>query len=217
VSGIAPQRQLDQRNDAETHEYLLNEIFPETRGKAASSIRAYQPPSQFLRESTSFLEKRTEAVFANCVSDLKFCTFGSEIAHPHHIDGSLHVILCDRDIKTVVEAGYGERHPIARGDHPLWALWFFVTETRPPVPENLVLVYAPRDIDEANLTMSIVNAGIQYVTADPTAIDDHETCACHHPKAPPPKPRVEDEVPHVETQLETPPSTPESSSTLSGN
>ena len=60
----------------------------------------------------------TTAVFAHCnyVKLPLFRTFGSEITHPHHVDGSLHVMLHLQDIQPVVETGWGERHPIARAD-----------------------------------------------------------------------------------------------------
>ncbi|KAK4541231.1 hypothetical protein LTR36_008147 [Oleoguttula mirabilis] len=172
TGGIAPQRQLDQRGSGPVFDYLLTclDHF------SAENI-------MHLRTDTSFLEKCTAAIVANCdyVTAPLFRTFGCEVAHPHHVDGSLHVMLHSDDIKTVIDAGWGERHPLARADSP-WTAWFFITESRPPVPENLAFVYAPRTYAEVLTVMAVVQAGARFVADARMIGDGHETCSNHHPR-----------------------------------
>ena len=173
VAGIAPQRQLDQRNSPEVFDYLLTNL-----DHFAAENNSH------LRKATSFLEKRTEAIFAHCdcVNHPLFRTFGCEIMHPHHIDGSLHVVLHPEDIRTVIEAGWAERHPIARADS-WWTWWFFTTEGRPPVPEHLCFIYAPRTYEEVCIVMMIVEAGAWYVAGEGKVhADGHMNCPNHYPR-----------------------------------
>ena len=157
IAGIAPQRQLDQRNSKEVFDNLLTSLDH----FAAEN-------TSHLHSEKSFLEKNTQAIKArcDCISNHSFLTFGCEIAHPHHVDGSLHAVLHPDDVRTVIEAGWGERHPIARADS-WWCWWFFTFETRPPVPECLCLIYAPRTHFEVATVMSIVDAAACFVANRP--------------------------------------------------
>lgn len=172
VGGIAPQRQTEQRGSPEVYDYLLT---------CLDHFAAEN--SDHLHAGLSFLERYTPAILANCdcVNASVFRTFGCEITHPHKVDGSLHVVLHPDDIRTVIDAGWGERHPLARANS-LWTAWFFCTESRPPVPETLAFVYAPRTYSEVLTVMNIVQAGACFV-ADPDAVGDgHAACSNHHPR-----------------------------------
>lgn len=57
------------------------------------------------------------------------------------------------DAKLVLENGWGERHPLARGG---WCRRF--------VPREFVLIYAPRDEDEVEIMMRIVAASVWWVS-----------------------------------------------------
>ena len=154
VVGIAPQRQLDQRAPKHVLDYLLTYL---DHLSAENSSR--------IRTATSFLEKQTNALLANsdCVTQPMFHTLGCEIVHPHKVDGSLHCMLHPEDIEMVISAGWGERHSIARAD-PWWMFWFFATESRPPIPEHLCFLYAPRSEYEVCVVAEIVEAGVKFVT-----------------------------------------------------
>ncbi|KAK3710081.1 hypothetical protein LTR37_010512 [Vermiconidia calcicola] len=173
VGGIAPQRQIDQRNTGNVYGYLLKNLH-----RFATENKSH------LRTGTSFLEKKGKAIFAHCdcVDDPLFRTFGCEIMHPHPIDGSLHVMLHPDDIATVIAAGWGERHPIARAN-AWWLWWFFTFEERPPVPESLCFIYAPRTHIEVDTVMHIVEAGSLFVANGEAGNgDDHLACPNHRPR-----------------------------------
>ena len=62
--------------------------------------------------------------------------------HPPH-DGSLHLVLPPAEVNEVIENGWAERHPLAG---------------RFGMPENIVMVYGPRDEDEFHVVEALVNA-----------------------------------------------------------
>ncbi|KZM24408.1 uncharacterized protein EKO05_0001546 [Ascochyta rabiei] len=139
VQGIAPQRQQTQRSD----EKMYNRLVERMRHYA-------HDPANMLLERTSCFEKNSSGLFAS-VPITRTC--GGEICHAHPSDGSLHLTLHPADANTMVENGWGERHPLARGG------WF-----RRFVPREFVLIYAPRTETELDAVMQIVAASIWWVS-----------------------------------------------------
>lgn len=71
-----------------------------------------------------------------------------EFAHIHPpSDGSLHMTLPPSIVDRAVEQGWAERHPLA-GKHGF--------------PENIVMVYGPRDEAELRVVTSLVHASHQH-------------------------------------------------------
>jgi hypothetical protein len=69
---------------------------------------------------------------------------GQEFAHLHPpSDGSLHMALPPDIVDDVIENGWAERHPLA-GRHGL--------------PDNIVMVYGPRDDEELRVVEDLVRA-----------------------------------------------------------
>jgi phospholipase/carboxylesterase len=67
-----------------------------------------------------------------------------EFAHLHPArDGSLHMALPPEVVDRVIENGWAERHPLA-GKHGL--------------PDNIVMVYGPRDDEELEVVAALVRA-----------------------------------------------------------
>jgi len=64
----------------------------------------------------------------------------------------MHMTLHPADARVVLEAGWGERHPLARGG------WF-----EKFVPEGFVMVYAPRGEEDVEVLVRIVEAGAWFV------------------------------------------------------
>ena len=118
VRGIAPQRQINQKASRD----LVHQLV--------ATIEALPVTSTIDRlvYSTSHIERHGPALFhrSPCRQN--------EVCHVHRTDGSMHMVLSPEDAKIVLEAGWGERHPLARGG------WF-----ERFVPREFVLVYAPRD------------------------------------------------------------------------
>lgn len=164
VGGVAPQRQLDQKTPASTfqnHLDMFRQVFDEQ--------------DNVIRIGPSFLEGATTAVFAlqsQWTNNRPFThQFGYEICHPHRNDGSLHMVLHPEDCATVIEKGWGERHPLARGSW-YWRAYHATIRrirtdqrpTRAPVPEYLCFIYAPRDEDEEKIIKELLYAAIWFAT-----------------------------------------------------
>lgn len=135
--GIAPQRQTDQHSSEAVYKMLHAEI---------NALAARCP---YLEIGTSCFEKHGTGLF--CTSP-KRRTCGGEIVHAHPSDGSMHLTLHPADAKVMLENGWGERHPLARGG---WLERF--------VPGGFVMVYAPRTEEEVDVVMEIVKAAIWWV------------------------------------------------------
>jgi hypothetical protein len=72
---------------------------------------------------------------------------GREFAHLHALpDSSLHVVLPEPLATAAVEAGWGELHPLAGA----------------AVPPHTLLVYAPRDPDEIDIVLSLVERSYEF-------------------------------------------------------
>lgn len=138
TKGIAPHRQVTQKGNAATYELLVAEI--EKLGLGGEDLYI----------GTSCFEKHSIGLFTSHPVNN---TCGGEIWHTHPSDGgSMHLTLHPADVRTVLEAGWGERHPLARGG------WF-----ERFVPEGFVIVYAPRDERELEMAMNIVGAAKWFV------------------------------------------------------
>lgn len=139
VQGIAPQRQQTHKSNAATYKKLITCLQALT-----------QDPNNRLVERTSCFEKHSSGLFTN-IPLTRICD--GEICHAHPSDGSMHLTLHPLDAKLMLETGWGERHPLARGG---WCRRF--------VPKEFVLVYAARDEDEVEIIMRIVAASIWWVS-----------------------------------------------------
>jgi hypothetical protein len=139
VQGIAPQRQQTQKSSAATYKTLV-----------ACLTQLAADPRNRLTERTSCFEKNSSGLFTS-VPITRTC--GGEICHAHPCDGSMHLTLHPADANAILEKGWGERHPLARGG---WCRRF--------VPKEFMLIYAPRDEVEIELVMRIVAASIWWVS-----------------------------------------------------
>lgn len=105
--------------------------------------------SAALKTGKSCFEKHGTALFS--VSPARRTCKG-EICHIHYSDGSLHLTLHPADARLVLEAGLGERHPLARGG---WLERF--------VPAGFLMVYAPRDEGELRAVLDVIEAAAWFV------------------------------------------------------
>ena len=136
--GIAPHRQITMKASKADFD------------KLADAIKAIGKANDDLLIGTSCFEKHGTGLFS--LSPAK-STCKGEICHAHPSDGSMHLTLHPADVKTVLEAGWGERHPIARGG------WF-----ERFVPSGFLMVYAPRDAGEVEILLKIVRAAAWFVS-----------------------------------------------------
>lgn len=76
-----------------------------------------------------------------------------ETAHIHPGDGSMHMIFSQSDAAKVIDAGWGERHPVAG-----------ITGL---LPDTYVYVYPPRDAAELRVVEKLVEAAILHMQDAP--------------------------------------------------
>lgn len=142
--GIAPHRQINQ--------FCSTSIFE----KLSTAIKELARENIHLEEGTSCFEKHGTGLFSNFP---KRRTCRGEICHAHPSDGSLHLTLHPADAKTMLEAGWGERHPLAKGG------WF-----EKFVPGGFVMIYAPRDEQELEVVMELIRAAAWWVGGEEVKI-----------------------------------------------
>ena len=162
VMGVAPQRQVDQKASPSTF-FRLSQMLRDQANANPKHVRI----------ATSFLEGHLQALRKVVPDGTPLgrdakggdWEFGGEIAHPHRLDGSMHIVLHPEDVRTVIEAGWGERHPLAIAT-PSWKLWhWYVERNRRPVPEYLVILYAPLNAEHYRAYESIIQAAMWFATA----------------------------------------------------
>lgn len=146
IAGIAPQRQLNQAGCPKMYQALRSSI---------ENLAETYPES--LRTGTSCFEKKGLALFARNAINV---TCRGEVCHVHHSDRSLHMNLHPDDAKVVLEKGWGERHPLARGG---WCSRY--------VPREFIMVYAPRDANEMEVVCRIIEAAGFWVSGESYKID----------------------------------------------
>lgn len=153
VLGIIPHRQINQQ--APEHIFtLLN---------ATLDNLANRYP-HLLEMKTSCFESHSRGLFSKKPLQHKgHTTCGGEICHMHSVDGSMHLTLHPDDAARVIDAGWGERHPLAVGWHGYGKF----------LNESFVLVYAPRNEDEVKTVVEIVKAAMGWVSGE-VALHDEE-------------------------------------------
>jgi luciferase-like monooxygenase len=73
---------------------------------------------------------------------------GREFAHIRPMpDGSLHAALPPQVAQEAVEKGWAEQHPVARTGY---------------IPQNVVMIYAPRDVQEIEVVAGLVVEAYRY-------------------------------------------------------
>ena len=75
---------------------------------------------------------------------------GREFAHIHPMpDGSLHVALPPEVAQEAMRKGWAEQHPVARMGY---------------IPQNVVMIYAPRDAQEIEVVAGLVDEAYRYAS-----------------------------------------------------
>ncbi|KAG4032349.1 hypothetical protein MFRU_007g02550 [Monilinia fructicola] len=160
VAGIAPQRQISQYGSRAMYRLLrisLNNLAHRHHDKLKTDISCF--------------EKKGLALFSTNPIN---ATCRGEICHVHHSDNSFHMNLHPDDAKDVLEKGWGERHPMAGASTPraisnfLSCLPSSLSAWLSPrvVPEQFVLIYAPRDIDELQVVCHIIEAAAFWASGE---------------------------------------------------
>jgi hypothetical protein len=114
-----------------------------------------------------------------------------EVLNADSVDGFIHCTLHPGDVKTVIEKGWGQRHPMSTR-LASWALWFQkaigrdVSHLQPaaaaatspigPKASSQVLLYAPRNEQDLSVIAQVINAAVWWVGAIDARLDDEKRC-----------------------------------------
>jgi hypothetical protein len=147
--GLPPKilsRTLPQRQDPRPLEPAVQTKLHDLPKKYAAKY------PDLLKLDLSVTEGRsTMAIYSKAKSSTRAydSALGDEIAHVHPAENSLHVWLTTADTEKVVEAGWGERFPLA---------------SLGIVDEGWTFLYAPRSMADLEVIEAIVKAGIGHLT-----------------------------------------------------
>lgn len=144
ISRTLPQRQYPAKLDKDVYDRL----------HALPAKYAEKYPELLVLDKSITEGRSTDAIYAKPeLPGRKKATqdriLGNEIAHVHPAENSLHVWLTLPDTRKVVEAGWGQRFPLA---------------SLGMVDEGWTFVYAPRSMEEVDVAEEIVRAGIGHLT-----------------------------------------------------
>jgi hypothetical protein len=159
VNPLIPTRQLSQK------------ASPSMIAKTYLLLKSYEiHHSRYLRSKISLMDREDlDTLFCaghRLAGTSYLCDdWRGEVAHVHRTDGSVHVVLHPEDVGIVITAGWGERHPLCANDKRRFTFLFHGIWERPlPVPEGLVLLYAPRTNYDLRVLKTIVTAAVWYAS-----------------------------------------------------
>ena len=144
VIGIAPQRQITQVGPKHMISALSQAVID---FGSENESRCYLGRSTFKNANTALFARSTKYTSTR---------YPGEICHAHPNDGSMHLNLHPADVKTVIEGGWGERHPLAREGR----IWNLIC----PIPAGLTLTYCPRDEKELEVMERVIRAAQWWVS-----------------------------------------------------
>lgn len=140
---IMPQRQLARPLPADIS-HRLDTIIPSLASSYPTIL--YTKPSHTEGNSTLGLYAHPSSINPQVNPIARDRILNHEIAHVHREEGSLHVWLADRDVREVLEKGWGQRFPLGF------------------VRGGWTHVWAPREEGEVVVLEAIVRAGVGWVT-----------------------------------------------------
>ncbi|KAK5625736.1 hypothetical protein RRF57_001452 [Xylaria bambusicola] len=172
IEGCTPQRQVDfpaPPNTMLAIEAMYDDFVttPETADHITVRTSFLEPGLRALRRQLTIpTNERGGPLDPKSVALNSRDSYGGEIIHAHR-EGTAHVILHPADVKRVIEGGWGERHPFCASGIRLWLFkayynWFHGINI--PVPEYLVITYAPRHAEDYAVLRQIIQAAVWYAT-----------------------------------------------------
>ncbi|KIX04772.1 uncharacterized protein Z518_05642 [Rhinocladiella mackenziei CBS 650.93] len=161
ISGIGEPRQTTQLSSCEKG-------LPKRLRDLITTVSAQYPRATYLGRST-FEPCGRVALFA-CHRAFNATKYYGEIVSANSADASIRATLHPADIKTVIEKGWGQRHPLSSRLGSCFVR--LQSGNQPgPVPGSQVLIYAPRDQAELEAVGQIVNAAVWWAGGVDNRVD----------------------------------------------
>ena len=151
IRGIAPQRQITQK----ASKCMILKI--------GARIESMARGSDTIFVGTSCLEKHGVGLFSKTPAYPAKHRCKGEISHLHGTEGSMHMVLHPADAQAVFDAGWGQKHPLARGGY-----------FERFVPVGFTMTYTPRNDQEIETVLRLVRAAAWFVEGESGPTEGHE-------------------------------------------
>jgi hypothetical protein len=98
-----------------------------------------------------------------------------EILNADSFDGFMSTTLHPSDVRTVIEKGWGQRHPLS-GRRASWLLRLLGQAHATPTPSSRVVLYAPRSQEDLEAVEQIINAAVWWVGGIDSRVEQESSC-----------------------------------------
>lgn len=137
-------------------------------------VSARYPAATYLGRSTFEAEPTSPTTLYARHRTFNETRYYGEILQANRVDGLIQCTLHPNDVKTVIEKGWAQRHPLSTR-LASWLVWVRGGCSAAPTPESQVLLYAPRDEADLDVIGQVVNAAVWWVGGIDSRLDD-ESC-----------------------------------------
>ena len=137
-----------------------------------TTINTTYPHCTYLGRST--FEDRNITLFARhrVFDNTKY--YG-EILNADKFDGSMSTTLHPSDVRTVIEKGWGQRHPLS-SRRASWFLRLLGQDQAIPTPGCRVVLYAPRSQEELEQIEQVIKAAVWWVGGIDSRVEQESSC-----------------------------------------
>lgn len=137
-----------------------------------TNINTTYPHTTYLGRST--FENGDITLFArHRVFD--YTKYYGEILRVDNIDGFLSMSLHPTDVRTIIEKGWGQRHPLSNRSGS-WLLHLQGQTQAYSTPSSRVVVYAPRNQEDLESIGQIINAAVWWVGGIDSRVEQESSC-----------------------------------------
>ncbi|KAK5054662.1 hypothetical protein LTR84_001554 [Exophiala bonariae] len=98
-----------------------------------------------------------------------------EILRADNIDGFLSMTLHPNDVRTIIEKGWGQRHPMSSRSAS-WLLHLQGQTQAYPTPSSRVVLYAPRSQEDLEAVEQIIHAAVWWVGGIDSRVVQESSC-----------------------------------------
>lgn len=164
ITVVSEPRQITQLSPEEKQ-------VPNRLREVISDVSARYPSATYLGRSTFEPEPSSPTTLYARHRIFNETRYYGEILRADGLDGSIQCTLHPSDVKTVIEKGWGQRHPLSTR-LASWLVRLCGRSQAAPTPSSQVLLYAPRDQAELDILAQVVNAAVWWVGGIDARLDD---------------------------------------------
>ncbi|KAI1616366.1 hypothetical protein EDD36DRAFT_461249 [Exophiala viscosa] len=167
ITGVSSPRQTTQLPPTEKQVTArLREVI--------TNVSARYPSATYLGRSTFESEPTSPITLYARHRVFDKTQYYGEILKANKADGLIECTLHPSDVRTVIETGWAQRHPLSTR-LASWLVWGRGGCTAAPTPASQVLLYAPRDQADLEVIGQVVNAAVWWVGGIDSRLDDESS------------------------------------------